>query len=116
MWISPFSRRRYGSEEKNSVGEYKFHKRYWNDVSDEVKNLITSMLTVNKDTRITAKDALKILWFHPNQRKQPPENDGVWSKATRKVVIRKVKAAVHVIIAANKLQRVVYDYRAYQDF
>ena len=74
------------------------------------------MLTVNKDTRITAKDALKLLWFHPHQRKQPPENDGVWSKATRKVVIRKVKAAVHVIIAANKLQRVIYDYRAYQDF
>jgi len=43
-------------------GEYKFHKRYWKDVSDDAKHLITRMLTVNPALRITATLALQSDW------------------------------------------------------
>lgn len=44
-------------------GEYKFHKRYWKDISDDVKHLITRMLTVNPALRITATLALQSDWI-----------------------------------------------------
>jgi serine/threonine protein kinase len=44
-------------------GMYKFHKRYWNDVSDDAKHLITRMLTVNPALRITATLALQSDWI-----------------------------------------------------
>ena len=44
-------------------GEYKFHKRYWKDISDDAKHLITRMLTVNPALRITATLALQSDWI-----------------------------------------------------
>lgn len=44
-------------------GEYKFHKRYWKDISDDGKHLITRMLTVSPALRITATLALQSEWI-----------------------------------------------------
>jgi serine/threonine protein kinase len=44
-------------------GEYKFHKRYWKNISDDAKHLITRMLTVNPALRITATLALQSDWI-----------------------------------------------------
>ena len=44
-------------------GEYKFHKRYWKEISDDAKHLITRMLTVNPALRITATLALQSDWI-----------------------------------------------------
>jgi len=44
-------------------GEYKFHKRYWKDISDDAKHLVTRMLTVNPALRITATLALQSDWI-----------------------------------------------------
>jgi serine/threonine protein kinase len=44
-------------------GEYKFHKRYWKEISDDAKILISRMLTVNPIGRITATAALSSDWF-----------------------------------------------------
>lgn len=44
-------------------GEYKFHKRYWKNVSEEAKTLIARLLTVNPIARITATSALSSDWF-----------------------------------------------------
>lgn len=43
-------------------GEFKFHKRYWKDISEEPKILISRMLTVNPIGRITATGALQSDW------------------------------------------------------
>ena len=47
-------------------GEYKFHKRYWKDISEEVKILIARMLTVDPICRITATAALHSDWIRMN--------------------------------------------------
>jgi len=44
-------------------GEYKFHKRYWKDISEEAKILIARMLTVDPICRITATAALHSDWI-----------------------------------------------------
>ena len=44
-------------------GEYKYHKRYWSHVSQDAKDLITSMLTVDPSLRVTAMDALDSPWI-----------------------------------------------------
>src|SRR5687768_3504020 len=38
------------------------HSQYWNQVSDEAKDLILKMLTVDPNARITAKEALNHPW------------------------------------------------------
>ena len=47
-------------------GEYKFHKRYWKDISEEAKILIARMLTVDPICRITATAALNSDWIRMN--------------------------------------------------
>lgn len=49
--------------EKIRYGEYKFHQRYWSDISDEAKILISRMLTVDPQRRITAEEALQSSWI-----------------------------------------------------
>ena len=49
--------------EKIRYGEYKFHQKYWSDVSDEAKILISRMLTVDPTRRITAEEALRSSWI-----------------------------------------------------
>ena len=49
--------------EKIRYGEYKFHKKYWSEVSDDAKFLISRMLTVDVSKRITAADALESDWI-----------------------------------------------------
>jgi calcium/calmodulin-dependent protein kinase (CaM kinase) II/calcium/calmodulin-dependent protein kinase I len=48
---------------KIRYGEYEFHEQYWSHVSDEAKELISAMLTVDPDARITATEALQSSWI-----------------------------------------------------
>jgi len=44
--------------EKIRYGDYKFHNKYWSHVSSDTKDLISKMLTVDVQHRITAEEAL----------------------------------------------------------
>jgi len=44
--------------EKIRYGDYKFHKKYWSHISSDTKDLISRMLTVDVQRRITAQEAL----------------------------------------------------------
>ena len=44
--------------EKIRYGDYKFHNKYWSHVSSDTKDLISRMLTVDVQHRITAEQAL----------------------------------------------------------
>lgn len=48
---------------KIKAGKYSFHKKYWAHISQDAKDLIKAMLTVDVDTRISAKDSLKLAWL-----------------------------------------------------
>jgi calcium-dependent protein kinase len=49
---------------KNSrYGLFSFKNKYWGEISEDVKNLIKRMLTVDPDERITAEEALSSSWM-----------------------------------------------------
>jgi serine/threonine protein kinase len=48
---------------KSRHGEFKFHKRYWSEISEEAKILIVHMLTVEPIARVTATSALNSDWI-----------------------------------------------------
>jgi len=58
--------------EKIRYGEYQFHRKYWSHVSDDTKNLISRMLTVDVSRRITAQEALDcdLIRATPNKEKR----------------------------------------------
>jgi serine/threonine protein kinase len=45
-------------------GIFEFHPKYWSHVSDDAKNLIRGLLTVDPDRRLSASDALKSTWMN----------------------------------------------------
>lgn len=44
-------------------GEYKMASPYWDDISENAKDLVKQMLVVNPTARVTAAEALKHPWF-----------------------------------------------------
>lgn len=49
---------------KVRYGEFKFHEKYWKGISENAKDLINRMMTVDPEQRITAADALVSKWFN----------------------------------------------------
>jgi serine/threonine protein kinase len=97
-------------------GEYKFHKRYWNHVSQDAKDLIAGMLTVDPQQRITAENALKSPWIQADGSKLGNDlSANMKDLKDLRDAKRKFKGVVNTIIATNKLQS-LGEYRAYQDF
>jgi len=43
--------------------DYKFHKKYWKNISKDSQNLIQKLLTLKPKKRITSKKALKHKWI-----------------------------------------------------
>jgi calcium/calmodulin-dependent protein kinase I len=96
-------------------GEYKFHKRYWSHVSDDAKNLISRMLTVDCDKRITAEAALRSRWIQADADSLGTElSSNMKDLKNLRNAKRKIKGVVNTIIATNKLQT-IGGFRDYQD-
>jgi len=68
--------------EKIRYGEYNFHRKYWSHVSEDVKQLLESMLTVDPSQRITAADALDcpLIVNTPDKEEQEQERYGKRNK------------------------------------
>jgi len=92
---------------KIKAGSYEFHKEYWCDVSSEAKNLISSLLTVNPDKRLSATESLQNIWI---SGKDPLANKDLGPSLERFKKFnakRKLRAAVHTVIVANKMARIL---------
>lgn len=85
-------------------GEFKFHKRYWSDVSEDAKILIARMLTVNPIARITATGALQSDWVSMTAAEMLTyTSTGVNPNELKDEAKTKVKSVVKTIIASKKL-------------
>jgi serine/threonine protein kinase len=91
---------------KIRAGDYVFHDAYWEKVSVEAKQLISSLLTVNPDLRTTAKGALQSKWI-------VMEDESLSSHDLSSAALlelrqfnarRKLKSAVHAVSWAIKAQ------------
>jgi len=93
-------------------GTYSFHKQYWEKVSEDAKDLISKMLMVPPEKRITAEEALKHPWITSHQdvlsRRDLSENHKEFKKFNAR---RKFKAAAEAVIAVNRLA-ITWDHSA----
>ena len=48
---------------KIRTGDFQFHSPHWDEVSEDAKNYISSLLTVDPSARLSANDALKHKWI-----------------------------------------------------
>lgn len=86
-------------------GDFEFHADCWGHVSEEAKNLISSLLEVDPTKRLSANDALCSNWIRSDdgflaEKDLTSPNFGNLKRYNAK---RKVRAAVHALIAVNKL-------------
>lgn len=100
---------------KIRYGEFKFHKRYWTDVSEEAKILIARMLTVEPIGRITATAALHSDWIYMADEEHLDEYVVVEKQEILDNAKTKVKAAVTSIVAAETMKSLAEE-SAFRDF
>jgi len=86
-------------------GDYEFHEEYWGTVSDDAKDLIGSLLTVDSDVRLTAAQALNNAWIVENDADKLANRDlgANLDKLRNFNGKRKFRAAVSTVMAVNKL-------------
>lgn len=85
-------------------GIFKFHKRYWANISEDAKILISRLLTVDPVCRITATAALQSDWVNCVNDEFNDMNIADNMEALRGSAKSKVKAAIMSITATNRLR------------
>ena len=85
-------------------GDYEFHEEYWGQVSQDAKDMISALLTVNPDKRFSADRTLKDKWMVKDDSALAAQDLGAnLEKFKAFNAKRKFKAAVKTIVATNKL-------------
>ena len=49
-------------KQKITNGQFTFHEKYWHDISDDAKSVVTALLATNPSDRMTADQLLKHAW------------------------------------------------------
>jgi len=94
-------------------GHYEFHEEYWGSVSDDAKDLISCLLTVQPAKRLSAEEALNHKWMRLDSAVLEAQDLGTNLSEMRKYnAKRKFKAAVNAVILANKVTSLGVDFRA----
>jgi serine/threonine protein kinase len=84
-------------------GLYEFHAEYWDPISENAKDFVSRLLTVNPDERLTAQQALQHPWLKADETslmQDLPETLHGLKLFNGK---RKFRAAVNTLIAAQRM-------------
>lgn len=85
--------------------KYKFHPEWWEPVSEDAKDLISKILVANPDDRLTPTQAFRHKWFLDDDLALMSHHlESSLDQFRKWNAKRKLKAAVHGIIAANRLK------------
>lgn len=91
---------------KIKAADYAFDPQYWDQVSDDAKDLIRKMLVVDPDKRLTASQALRHPWFLVGDHELVSRNLVKTLDTMRKFnARRKFRGTVKGIILSNKLAK-----------
>ena len=86
-------------------GQYEFHDEYWSCVSHEAKDLISSLLTVNPQKRLSAAAALRNSWVTERDDMLAGKDLGKNLQQLKKFnARRKFKAGVHAVSVCETLK------------
>ena len=91
---------------KIKSADFVFHPEYWDPVSAEAKDLITSMLTVDRSKRITATAALAHPWISgmTDEELQAHDLNGTLDEIKKFNARRKLKGTIKAVMAATKMK------------
>lgn len=94
-------------------GKFKFHDEYWGEISDDAKDLIRSMLTVNPTERPSAQKLLRHKWMSAearvlNQHDLQPSQVRLREFNAK----RKFKGAANAVRATNRLTKSISAFAA----
>ena len=86
-------------------GKYKFHEEHWGEISDEAKDMISSMLVLDPAKRASAADVLAHPWME-QERKKLQRNSLVRSQERLKAHIgrQRLRKAMHAAFFLKQLQ------------
>ena len=87
-------------------GKYEFHDKYWGAISDDAKELVSRLLTVNPDERISAADALQSKWIQSDGLEANDLRNSL-TELKKLNVRRKFKGAAYAVIATNRMENLL---------
>ena len=91
---------------KIKQGSYEFHKDYWSHISDEAKDLIRGLLTVDVRDRLTVDQALQHPWILRSASELATRNiDASLAEFKKFIAHRRFKAAANAVIAIRRMSR-----------
>jgi serine/threonine protein kinase len=89
-------------------GEYQFHPDYWNTVSEDAKDLIRGLLTVDMKKRLTVDQALAHPWLKTADSELAARNlDSNLAELRKYQATRKLRAGVKAVIAINRMKNLI---------
>lgn len=87
-------------------GDYEFDSPYWDEVSDDAKDLIRRMLVVNPDNRETAEKLLQHKWITGTDVSTVALTSALKEMKAFNAR-RKFKAAVQTVKAVNRVNKLI---------
>uniref|UniRef100_A0A8C7I7Q7 CaM kinase like vesicle associated n=3 Tax=Oncorhynchus TaxID=8016 RepID=A0A8C7I7Q7_ONCKI len=99
----------YDNHDKNLFrkilsGDYEFDSPYWDDISDSAKSLVSCLMEVEQDQRLTAQEAINHEWISGNAASNKNIRDGVCGQIEKNFAKAKWKKAVRVTTLMKRLR------------
>jgi len=90
---------------KITRADYQFHPDYWGSVSDDAKDLIRNLLTLDMNKRFTVDQALRHPWLGRSAQELAARSlDTNLAELRRYQATRKLRAAVRAVMAMNRMK------------
>ncbi|KAK6318961.1 hypothetical protein J4Q44_G00101720 [Coregonus suidteri] len=86
------------------AGDYEFDSPYWDDISESAKGLVTHMMEVDQDQRLTAQEAINHEWISGNAASNKNIKDNVCAQIEKNFAKAKWKKAVRVTTMMKRLR------------
>lgn len=96
---------------KITRGDYQFHPEYWGSVSDEAKDLIRSLLTLDMRKRLTVEQALAHPWLQRSAAELAARSlDANLAELRKFQATKKFRAGVKAVMAVNRMKNLISSY------
>lgn len=103
---SPFHKKdKAAMFQRISEGHYTFHPQRWSTVSDCAKDLVSKLLQVDVDTRLTASQALQHSWL--SREVVHHDISGNLPPMRQFNARRKLRGGIHAVMVANRMKKLV---------
>nr|XP_055040481.1 caM kinase-like vesicle-associated protein isoform X1 [Misgurnus anguillicaudatus] len=86
------------------AGDYEFDSPYWDDISESAKNLVSRLMEVDQDQRLTAQEAISHEWISGNAASDKNIKENVCAQIEKNFAKAKWKKAVRVTTMMKRLR------------